>query len=42
MNELDRSTQQNASLVSELTRSTEELTGSSSRLLEAVGFFRTR
>ncbi|MDT9000484.1 methyl-accepting chemotaxis protein [Paucibacter sp. APW11] len=41
MNELDRSTQQNASLVSELTRSTEALTGSSSRLLEAVGFFRT-
>jgi methyl-accepting chemotaxis protein len=42
MNELDRSTQQNASLVSALTKSTEALTGSSSRLLEAVGFFRTR
>ncbi|WP_165794437.1 MULTISPECIES: methyl-accepting chemotaxis protein [Roseateles] len=41
MNELDRSTQQNASLVSELSHSTEALTSSSSRLLEAVGFFRT-
>ncbi|MDM4767249.1 methyl-accepting chemotaxis protein [Pelomonas sp. SE-A7] len=41
MNELDKSTQQNASLVSELNRSTEALTSSSSRLLEAVGFFRT-
>jgi methyl-accepting chemotaxis protein len=40
MNELDRSTQQNASLVSALSKSTEALTGSSSRLLEAVGFFR--
>ncbi len=41
MNELDRSTQQNASLVSELTRSTEALTDSSTRLLQAVDFFRT-
>ena len=41
MNELDRSTQQNASLVSELSRSTEALTDSSSRLLQAVDFFRT-
>ncbi|ALT78347.1 methyl-accepting chemotaxis protein [Paucibacter sp. KCTC 42545] len=39
MNELDRTTQQNTSLVDELGRSTDALTNSSSRLLEAVGFF---
>jgi methyl-accepting chemotaxis protein len=41
MNELDRNTQQNASLVSELSNSTETLSNSSSRLLDAVSFFRT-
>ena len=41
MNELDRSTQQNASLVNDLARSTDALTGSSSRLVESVGYFRT-
>jgi len=42
MNELDRSTQHNATLVKERSHLTEALTGSSSRLLEALGFFRTR
>jgi methyl-accepting chemotaxis protein len=41
MNELDRSTQQNASLVNDLNRSTDALTGSSTRLVEAVSYFRT-
>jgi len=41
MNELDRSTQQNANLVNDLNRSTDALTSSSSRLTEAVGYFRT-
>ena len=40
MNELDRATQQNTTLVDELSRSTEALRDSSSRLLDAVGFFR--
>ncbi len=40
MNELDRATQQNSTLVEELSRSTEALRDSSSRLLSAVGFFR--
>jgi methyl-accepting chemotaxis protein len=41
MNELDRSTQQNANLVNDLNRSTDALTGSSSRLTDAVSYFRT-
>ncbi len=41
MNELDRSTQQNASLVNDLNRSTDALTGSSGRLVDAVSYFRT-
>jgi methyl-accepting chemotaxis protein len=41
MNELDRSTQQNASLVNDLNRSTDALTESSTRLSEAVSYFRT-
>ncbi|MEJ6006332.1 methyl-accepting chemotaxis protein [Paucibacter sp. AS339] len=40
MNELDRTTQQNTTLVDDLGRSTDALKSSSSRLLEAVGFFR--
>ncbi|MBA4342161.1 MAG: methyl-accepting chemotaxis protein, partial [Methylibium sp.] len=40
MSELDRTTQQNTTLVDELNRSTDELKQSSSRLLDAVGFFR--
>jgi len=40
MNELDRTTQQNTTLVDDLSRSTDALKNSSSRLLEAVGFFR--
>jgi len=40
MNELDRTTQQNTTLVDELGRSTDALKSSSSRLLDAVGFFR--
>ncbi|MFG6448987.1 methyl-accepting chemotaxis protein [Roseateles sp. BYS180W] len=40
MNELDRTTQQNTSLVDALSRSTEELRISSSRLQQAVKFFR--
>jgi methyl-accepting chemotaxis protein len=40
MNELDRTTQQNTTLVDDLSRSTDALKTSSSRLLEAVGFFR--
>ena len=40
MTELDRTTQQNTTLVDELSRSTDELKQSSSRLLDAVGFFR--
>ncbi|MDN3921195.1 methyl-accepting chemotaxis protein [Roseateles violae] len=40
MNELDRATQQNTTLVDDLSRSTDALKTSSSRLLEAVGFFR--
>ena len=40
MTELDRTTQQNTSLVDELNRSTDELAQSSTRLLEAVSFFR--
>ncbi|MBB4844704.1 methyl-accepting chemotaxis protein [Paucibacter oligotrophus] len=41
MNELDRTTQQNTTLVDELGRSTDALKSSSSRLLDAVGFFRS-
>jgi methyl-accepting chemotaxis protein len=41
MNELDRATQQNTTLVDELTRSTDSLRDSSSRLVQAVGFFST-
>ncbi|MDI4632762.1 MCP four helix bundle domain-containing protein [Pelomonas sp. V22] len=41
MNELDKTTQQNTTLVDELSRSTDALKTSSSRLLEAVGFFRS-
>ncbi len=41
MNDLDRSTQQNASLVNDLNRSTDALTSSSGRLVEAVSYFRT-
>jgi methyl-accepting chemotaxis protein len=40
MTELDRTTQQNTTLVDELSRSTDELKQSSTRLLDAVGFFR--
>ena len=40
MNELDRATQQNTTLVDDLSRSTDALKSSSSRLLDAVGFFR--
>ncbi|MDC8771513.1 methyl-accepting chemotaxis protein [Roseateles albus] len=40
MNELDRATQQNTTLVDDLGRSTDALKNSSSRLLDAVGFFR--
>jgi len=40
MTELDRTTQQNTTLVDELGRSTDALKTSSSRLLDAVGFFR--
>ncbi len=40
MNELDRTTQQNTTLVDDLSRSTDALKTSSSRLLDAVGFFR--
>jgi methyl-accepting chemotaxis protein len=40
MNELDRATQQNTTLVDDLSRSTDALKTSSSRLLDAVGFFR--
>ncbi|MDC8785428.1 methyl-accepting chemotaxis protein [Roseateles koreensis] len=41
MNELDRTTQQNTTLVDDLGRSTESLKNSSARLLDAVGFFRS-
>ncbi|MDM4766461.1 methyl-accepting chemotaxis protein [Pelomonas sp. SE-A7] len=41
MNELDKTTQQNTTLVDDLSRSTDALKDSSSRLLEAVGFFRS-
>ncbi len=41
MNELDKTTQQNTTLVDELSRSTDALKTSSSRLLDAVGFFRS-
>jgi methyl-accepting chemotaxis protein len=40
MNELDRTTQQNTTLVDQLSRSTDELKQSSTRLLDAIGFFR--
>ncbi|MCY4747061.1 MULTISPECIES: methyl-accepting chemotaxis protein [unclassified Roseateles] len=40
MNELDKATQQNTSLVGELSRSADALRDSSTRLIEAVGFFR--
>ena len=40
MTELDNATQQNTTLVDELGRSTDALKTSSSRLLDAVGFFR--
>ncbi|MCH7343234.1 methyl-accepting chemotaxis protein [Pelomonas sp. CA6] len=40
MNELDRTTQQNTSLVQALSRSTDALRDSSTRLQQAVGFFR--
>jgi methyl-accepting chemotaxis protein len=40
MNELDKATQQNTSLVDELSRSADALRDSSTRLIEAVGFFR--
>jgi methyl-accepting chemotaxis protein len=40
MNELDKATQQNTSLVGELSRSADALRNSSTRLIEAVGFFR--
>ncbi|TXI22936.1 MAG: HAMP domain-containing protein [Roseateles sp.] len=40
MNELDKATQQNTSLVDELSRSADALRSSSTRLIEAVGFFR--
>ena len=41
MNELDRATQQNTTLVDDLSRSTAALSTSSARLLDAVGFFRS-
>ena len=41
MNELDRTTQQNTTLVDDLSRSTDALSASSARLLDAVGFFRS-
>ncbi len=40
MNELDKATQQNTSLVGELSQSADALRNSSTRLIEAVGFFR--
>jgi len=40
MNELDKATQQNTSLVGDLSRSADALRDSSTRLIEAVGFFR--
>ncbi len=40
MSELDKATQQNTSLVGELSRSADALRDSSTRLIEAVGFFR--
>ncbi|WAC73316.1 methyl-accepting chemotaxis protein [Roseateles sp. SL47] len=40
MNELDRTTQQNTTLVEALSRSTDSLRDSSTRLVNAVGFFR--
>jgi hypothetical protein len=40
MNELDRATQQNTTLVGDLSRSADALRDSSTRLIEAVGFFR--
>ncbi|ALV05413.1 methyl-accepting chemotaxis protein [Roseateles depolymerans] len=40
MNELDRTTQQNTTLVEALSRSTDSLRDSSARLVSAVGFFR--
>ncbi|MFT7723071.1 MAG: methyl-accepting chemotaxis protein [Roseateles sp.] len=40
MNELDKATQQNTSLVGELSRSADALRDSSTRLIDAVGFFR--
>ncbi len=42
MNELDRSTQQNTRLVTELNRTTQALADSSARLRESVGFFRIK
>ena len=41
MNELDRATQQNTTLVDDLGHSTDSLKASSDRLLQAVGFFRS-
>ncbi|MEO6279827.1 methyl-accepting chemotaxis protein [Roseateles sp.] len=40
MNELDRATQQNTTLVGDLSRSADALRDSSTRLIDAVGFFR--
>ncbi|MGQ3053299.1 MAG: methyl-accepting chemotaxis protein [Roseateles sp.] len=40
MSELDKATQQNTSLVGELSRSADALRDSSTRLIDAVGFFR--
>jgi len=40
MSELDKATQQNTSLVGELSRSADALRDSSTRLIQAVGFFR--
>ncbi|WP_458232173.1 methyl-accepting chemotaxis protein [Roseateles sp. P5_E8] len=40
MNELDKATQQNTTLVGDLSRSADALRDSSTRLIEAVGFFR--
>jgi methyl-accepting chemotaxis protein len=40
MSELDRATQQNTTLVGDLSRSADALRDSSTRLIEAVGFFR--
>jgi len=42
MSELEHSTQQNATLVEELAAATDSLSGSASRLLASVDFFRTR